>query len=503
MDFRYEFWLILSQKFITRKLSKFVSFAFLIFSHDFIGLLCMYTFVDLSFTGTTPRHSRIVSVALANYEGKEISKSWTCLLNPKLDLSPLEAAFLHIDPMLVHSAPLFAEVAEHILAFTEGRILVGLQIRQLYGLLLGEFRHTTYRFQRRQICLTKLINEHFGVRQARSVTAVCDHFNIPFSTTYPPLERLSSLVAIFEHLFLSNTHSSDKKYIRQVAINSKFPPQLLPDRVELLPNAIGVYYFMGKRGEILYLGKSTDIKKRVKSHFNSDVRLGGKPSLTAQVFDIQYRLTGSELIALLLESDEIKRFMPAFNRAQRRAKYSHAVYMYEAENGYLCLIPAILQPEELLSEKKWHLIQKFTTQWSAVNWIFHAVRQYSLHLDFCGVASFRALIEQLGYTPEDFDTPLDAPKSYNERVQMLIAHYSYPHSDMLIIDKGRSPDERSVVVITYNKYVGYAYLPKENAGDWQAVMEMLIPFRKNPDVRRIIQTYLRKQSKLLKIIVKT
>lgn len=465
----------------------------------------MFTIVDMVFTGPNPQRDRLVALAMANYDGKHLGEVWEQLLNPQVNLSPLEASFFHIDLVAIENGLFFADVAKQILDFTEGRILVGLQVRLLYSLLLGEFRRTTYRFQRRQICLSKLITQHFGVRRAQSVTAVCGHFNIPFSSNYTLGERLPALAAIFERLFIPTLRDGlDKKQVRQTATNSKFPPQLPPERIENLPHAVGVYYFMGRRGEILYLGKSTDIKKRVLQHFSADVHTKGKPALTSQVYDLQYHLTGSELIALLLESDEIKRFMPAHNRAQRRLRYTYAVYVYRNSDGYLCLLPALLQPEDVIAEKKWTLVQKFAAQWTAVSWIFYVIGQYSLRIDLCGVLAFTAWLEKAGYTETDFGFGKygDTPDIYNKRIQLLIANYSYPDADMLIVDKGRSAGEKSVVLIENNKYAGYAYLPKENASDWDTVRKMLIPFRENPDIQRIIRTYIEKNKVKLEIVVK-
>ena len=86
----------------------------------------------------------------------------------------------------------------------------------------------------------------------------------------------------------------------------------------------------------------------------------------------------------------------------------------------------------------------------------------------------------------------------------LLSHYSYPAPNMLIIDQGKNTEEISVVLIANNVYAGYAYLPKtalENPNTLpQVTQEYLIPFRDNPDVQRIIRTYLRQHEQDLKII---
>ena len=81
-----------------------------------------------------------------------------------------------------------------------------------------------------------------------------------------------------------------------------------------LPDRPGVYRFLRKNGDVIYVGKATSLKKRVASHFRS----GGKPTergleLLTQVQDIRFTETGSVLEAALLETDEIKRLNPQYN----------------------------------------------------------------------------------------------------------------------------------------------------------------------------------------------
>ena len=89
-----------------------------------------------------------------------------------------------------------------------------------------------------------------------------------------------------------------------------------------LPNQPGVYLFKGKGGEILYIGKARVLADRVRSYFQK----GHDPSpktrvLTSLVRDIETIVTRSELEALLLESNLVKRHRPRFNVVLRDDKH--------------------------------------------------------------------------------------------------------------------------------------------------------------------------------------
>ncbi len=88
-----------------------------------------------------------------------------------------------------------------------------------------------------------------------------------------------------------------------------------------------MYYFYDEKGEVIYVGKSINIRKRIIQHFNIDYKSRKSIEFKNQIADISCELMGNELVALLFESDEIKRMKPYYNRQQRRSVFN---------TGYLC-----------------------------------------------------------------------------------------------------------------------------------------------------------------------
>ncbi len=99
-----------------------------------------------------------------------------------------------------------------------------------------------------------------------------------------------------------------------------------------LPDQPGVYYFL-KGKEILYVGKATSLKDRVKSYFNKDLILSRGPRLTSmldQAVNITWQETDSVLEALLLETALIKKYQPKYNAKEKDDKsYWHVVITKE------------------------------------------------------------------------------------------------------------------------------------------------------------------------------
>lgn len=99
------------------------------------------------------------------------------------------------------------------------------------------------------------------------------------------------------------------------------PTDNLRGKLKRLPNSPGVYLMRGKQGEILYIGKANMLADRVRSYFQKGTDLTGKNRLLVEsVEDLETIVTGSELEALLLENNLIKRHRPRFNVVLRDDK---------------------------------------------------------------------------------------------------------------------------------------------------------------------------------------
>lgn len=95
----------------------------------------------------------------------------------------------------------------------------------------------------------------------------------------------------------------------------------LKNKIAALPSSPGVYIYKDKDRNIIYIGKATSLKDRVRSYFNGfDVRGERIFSMVAQIADIEIRKTDSVLEALILESNLIKKFQPKYNVKEKDDK---------------------------------------------------------------------------------------------------------------------------------------------------------------------------------------
>ena len=209
---------------------------------------------------------------------------------------------------------------------------------------------------------------------------------------------------------------------------------------------------------------------------------------------VTYEKTGSELAALLKESEEIKKNKPIFNRALRRTIFTHALYSYKDQNGYINLKIDKANGEEIP-------ITTFSTRASGKHFMFKVVDDYNLCQKLTGLYSTKTscfkydVKECLGACITE-----ELSNEYNKRVNSLINKFSYDNKNMIIIDRGRDTGEKSVFLIENGIFKGMGFFDLYHQIYNKEILDSLItPMENNRDNQHIIQSYLRR-NKRLKII---
>jgi DNA polymerase-3 subunit epsilon len=213
-----------------------------------------------------------------------------------------------------------------------------------------------------------------------------------------------------------------------------------------------------------------------------------------EVFAVTHEETGSELIALLKESEEIKINKPIYNRAQRKSIFQYALYDNVDENGYISI-----KIQKADGRKK--EITAFTSLQEGKNALFRIIDKYNLCQKINGLyetqnGCFQYKIKEcngacLGIEPTE---------NYNERVEEFINEMMFENNNMIVIDRGRKFDERSAVLIENGIYKGYCFYELNyQVTNIDVLKNILIPMQNNRDTRQIIQSYLRK-NRVLKIL---
>jgi DNA polymerase-3 subunit epsilon len=245
------------------------------------------------------------------------------------------------------------------------------------------------------------------------------------------------------------------------------------------------------------VGKSINIKKRIMQHFAENSSKSNK--LAQRVHDISCEVTGSELVALLLEEQEIKRLQPDVNRQLRRKLFPFALYHYQDTDGYIHLIAEKIK-KNIPADFK--IIKEYPKLAYAKGHLEGLIEEFNLCQHRCGdkTGVGHCFNFKIGHCLGACQG-LEAPASYNIRVEEAIQYLQNVVKDnFFIIDEGREKEEKSVIMVERGQVTGYGYVYSGTA--YQSpddLKEAVKPIQSSRDAQRIVHWFI-KEKKVEKIL---
>lgn len=451
----------------------------------------IYAILDIETTGGKYNEEGITEIAIYKFDGHKIVDKFVSLINPEREIQPFVVNLTGINSNMLRNAPKFYEVAKRIVEITEDCIIVAHNAQFDNRILKLEFKRLGFGFKRETLCTVELAKKLVPGQNSYSLGKLARAMGIPVSDRHRADGDAAATLKLFKILLNKDLD----KYIIQDSVRMEPKYQLEPNHkviIDALPSITGVYYIHDDYGKIIYIGKSKNIKHRINQHFTNTSPKSKKIQLLVNT--VTYEETGSELVALLKESQEIKRNKPLYNRALQREIFTHALYSFKDEHGYINL-----KIDKADGRKK--PITTFSNLQSAKSFMFKSVEEYNLCQKLTGL--YPTKNSCFNYTIKNCNGACikeEMPEDYNKRAQQLIDKNSYKNQNMIVIDKGREIDERSVIYIENGVFKGLGFFDLNYQINNLEVLESIItPMENNRDTQHIIQSYIRR-NKNLKII---
>ena len=449
----------------------------------------MYAILDIETTGGSPKTEKITEIAIFFHDGEHIVDEWSTLLNPEKSIPYFITGLTGITNEMVADAPRFYEIARDLVERTENHVIVGHNVVFDYNFIKSEFARLGYDYQREVLCTVKLSRKIIPGFKSYSLGRLCGELGITIDGRHRAAGDALATVRLFDLLrdkMGKNGQELESVLPRNIRYKN-LNANLSVSDIEKLPEKTGTYYFYDENNILIYIGKSTNIRKRVLSHLGN-TRGKRAMEMKQRIASISFDLTGSELIALLKESAEIKQNRPLYNRAQRRQSSYWGLYTGKDPYGYTTLA---LKKINESAEKP---VTCYNNKSEAKQALSRLAERYWLCQKLCGLyktegACFHYEIRQCNGAC----VQKEAVKEYNKRVEAMLDRFSLDRSNMLIIDQGRTVEERSLVRIEKGIYMGYGYLPiDEGYVSIEQMLECVQPGLDNRDIRQILSTWLRK-----------
>lgn len=446
----------------------------------------MFAIVDIETCGAKFefRRGRIIEISILIHDGLTVVDEFTTLINPECYISNYFTNISGITNAMVDDAPKFYEVAKQILEITKDKIFVAHNVGFDYGFVKEEFASLGFAFKRDTLCTVRLARKLIPGLKSYSLGNLCDYLGIDNEARHRARGDAMATAKLFDVLMqIKSDHPQYKtKGIEELMVRriDKIKQYIL----DKLPEECGVYYFLDQDQQIIYIGKSTNMYNRAMSHFNSKEQKGRK--MLNELYNVDFVKTGNELIALLQENSEIKKFKPKFNRMRKADSFTHCIDWGKNEEGIICF-------KILTYEESDNALLCFTSYSAARNCLESMIAENTLCIKYCGLADtdsvcFNHQIKKCN----GICAGQEEVAVYNKRAIEITKKNIYKSSNFAIILAGRTIDEKAMVLVINNKYTGSGYFdeytPLTNLEDFK---EVVTPTEYYPDNDAIVRGWLK------------
>lgn len=437
----------------------------------------IYTVVDIETTGGS-HGNRITEIAAVKTDGTQVLDSYETLVNPEVFIPKSITLLTGISNPMVADAPRFEDIAQDFFTFLGDTIFIAHNVSFDYGIIKNHFEDLDISFNKKKLCTVRLSRGIIPGHASYSLGKICPALGIQNHSRHRAMGDTMATVELFHHLLTKDQDDFVFYSLNQLNKEAMLPPNLDKKEFEDLPNTAGVYYLLGEKMEILYVGKAKDIKKRIVTHFSEKSRK--KSELLRNIHHLSYVETGSELIALLLESDEIKKHYPPYNKAQKNKSHDYHVCYYEGQDG-------VLRVDVFLKKFAKNSIRSFSSMTMAKDHLYRLVEQNNLCPKYTGLERTKEKC-YLGDACS-LCSEIETAREYNGRV-IAATENKEDKLSAFILAPGRTRSEKGVVYIEDGDYKGFGYVEADLASCSEDLQDCIVPYKNNNDIKRILNGFL-------------
>jgi DNA polymerase-3 subunit epsilon len=439
-----------------------------------------FVFLDVETTGANWSRNFVIEIGAIRYEHGEVTKVMKTLVRPSEPIPRMITGLTGINDRMVADAPEFAEVADELIElFSDEAILIAHNAPFDYSFIKQEFARLGKPFPVKRIDTVRLSRSLYPEQARHRLSDLIKYHGLSFESRHRAYDDAYALVQFWNKILQEFGDEHIEGLINRQSRAARIPKNLSHLDIEQLPSSFGVYLFKDENDYPLYIGKSINIKKRVKSHFMRDSDEYKEFKISQTVKKIDYIETDGELAALLLESFLVKQYMPLYNIRLRRTKKLIVVSYVFDEYGYKTLKTEALNTSEVHDYS--NILSMHTKKSMATMTMDRLIKTFELCPRLCGIekGKGKCFLRQLGKCRGACEGA-ESPESYNERVDIAFADRGiseWPYAEpMVFYEKMNTPVKTGFLVdnwiiqkmIRFDPDEGYSEEPYSQAFDLDA-----------------------------------
>lgn len=455
-------------------------------------MIIQYAITDIETTGAYAAANGITEICIIVFDGSEIIQRYETLINPLHQIPPYIQAMTGITNEMVARAPVFEEVAAEIYEILKDKIFVAHNVNFDYSFIRSQLHYCGYAYDAHKLCTVRLSRKILPGYQSYSLGKLCNAIGIRHVNHHRAGGDTDATAALFRMLLENDVEGHIQKSLKRTSKEHVLPPHVSKTDFEKLPYTAGVYYFHDEKDKVVYVGKAKNIRYRVSSHFSNNSTGRQKQNFMRHVHRISFEECGTELMAAVKESSEIKRLWPRFNASQKRREDFYGIICYPDQNGYLRLA-----------------VDKINSRYEVISSYHHyenagaALRQLVHDFDLCPRLCF--LNERL-YDEKmhsllckgacDKKEPVIA---YNKRVEKALDKLKMLPS-FAIIDNGITMDQRSCILVWRGKFYGMGFISTDIMIEApETFKDLVTPYKENSAITNMLFSYAKRYPSKVKI----
>ena len=399
-----------------------------------------YAIVDIETTGAHAKGHGITEIAVVITDGTTELERWETLVDPGLNI-PLHITHLTgITNDMVHSAPTFDAIADELEEVLSGCVFVAHNVGFDYAFIRGHYEAIGRVWSSPKLCTVRMARKLLPGHASYSLGRICEDLGIINDARHRAMGDCAATVKLFHHMLATNRAADVVSGMLKRGERESWLPQHVPTSdFEALPSAPGVYRFLNKKGTPIYIGMSHNVRHRVRTHFNGSMKSARRQAFLRDIYCIKAESCGSVLMARLIEDELIRIHWPIHNRAQKSIPIRTAIVSYTDQRGFKRLH---LQRQRHSK----HAIRWFRREDDARAWLHAQAVLHKLQPELLGLGS-DGRSQSIG---EDRRT------AHNKAMHTII-DAAQTRETWAIVDRGRTPEERAIVLMENEQVKGRCY----------------------------------------------
>lgn len=445
----------------------------------------MYAIVDIETTGGYAENHRVTEIAIYHHDGMQITDRFQTLINPGRRVPYFITGLTGITTDMVSEAPSFEDIAKEIHGWLKGRVFVAHNAHFDYSFLKKEFDDAGIHWSTKKLCTVRLGRKIIPGLDSYSLGRLAESLGISIPDRHRAGGDAEATAKIFDIFLKRDTEGVIAKALKRNSGETILPPNLPKEEFDKLPAKAGVYYFHDVHGTIIYVGKAINIKKRIAGHFTGEAQEWNRSNIRNEIHNISFELTGNELIALILESQEIRKLWPKYNLAQKYRIEEWGIFDYEDQKGYLRFVV------NTVTKNSKPLIT-FSSKGDAWNFLWGKVKESDLCPKLSGLQTAKGpcYAHQSG-TCAGACEDSESSEDYNARVQQSINSFFGEGETVAIIGRGRKSEEKSLVLVEKGNYLGFGFFSQDvTIHDFESAKSYINLSKDNRVVQNLVNSYL-------------